>query len=442
MDFYAFLIVWNKEVIQMISSAYNYYLSNYVGREVSKYDTHKKSELRDIYNRIVKANKNSSFYKINDSDDVKKYAIDLKETARELNNIASELSEEGLNSGFSRKQAFSEDDSIISVKYVGEEATDETVQELQIGIDSLAKTQINKGHSLRQNEIKLPEGAYSFDFSISEYTYEFQFNVTKDDTNRSVQDKLMRLINRSNIGVKAEVVENSLGDSAIVIESESTGISNMRGTIFNISSSDSGSKNAVSYFGLDRIVQEPENAKFTINGLEKTSSSNTFTISKQYMVSLNGVSGENIVKIGLKSDFDAVLDNVNQLIEKYNSVVDLAKEKVGDGFESEKLYRDMKGIALRHKDELESAGFRVLDDGKIKVEEAILLQAAENGEIEDNLKTLSEFRKHIQNKAYNISVNPMEYVDKKLIAYKNPGKTFANPYMSSMYSGMMFNGYV
>ena len=65
----------------MVSSAYTYYLANYVGKEISKYDTHKKSELRDVYNRMVKVNKASSLYKINDSDEVKKYAIDLKEMA-------------------------------------------------------------------------------------------------------------------------------------------------------------------------------------------------------------------------------------------------------------------------------------------------------------------------------------------------------------------------
>ena len=46
----------------MISSAYNYYLTNYVGKEVSKYDTHKKSELRDVYNHMVKINKNAPLY--------------------------------------------------------------------------------------------------------------------------------------------------------------------------------------------------------------------------------------------------------------------------------------------------------------------------------------------------------------------------------------------
>ena len=40
-----------------IDSAYHYYLSTY-GNSVSRYDTHKKSELRKVYNQIVKANKN------------------------------------------------------------------------------------------------------------------------------------------------------------------------------------------------------------------------------------------------------------------------------------------------------------------------------------------------------------------------------------------------
>lgn len=54
-----------------IDSAYHYYLSTY-GNSVSRYDTHKKSELRKVYNQIVKANKESPLYKITDTGDVKK----------------------------------------------------------------------------------------------------------------------------------------------------------------------------------------------------------------------------------------------------------------------------------------------------------------------------------------------------------------------------------
>ena len=46
-----------------IDSAYQYYLSTYGNSTVSRYDTHKKSQLRDTYNKIVKTNKESPLYK-------------------------------------------------------------------------------------------------------------------------------------------------------------------------------------------------------------------------------------------------------------------------------------------------------------------------------------------------------------------------------------------
>ena len=61
----------------MVSSAYTYYLANYVGKEISKYDTHKKSELKDIYTRMVKTSRKSPLYKIDNTERVQKYAIDL-----------------------------------------------------------------------------------------------------------------------------------------------------------------------------------------------------------------------------------------------------------------------------------------------------------------------------------------------------------------------------
>ena len=47
-----------------IDTVYHYYLSTYANSTVSRYDSHKKSELRDIYNRMVKTNKESPLYKI------------------------------------------------------------------------------------------------------------------------------------------------------------------------------------------------------------------------------------------------------------------------------------------------------------------------------------------------------------------------------------------
>ena len=42
-----------------IDNAYAYYISTYAQKTVSRYDSHKKSELRKVYNEMVKINKDS-----------------------------------------------------------------------------------------------------------------------------------------------------------------------------------------------------------------------------------------------------------------------------------------------------------------------------------------------------------------------------------------------
>lgn len=68
----------------ILDNMYNYYLTTYGKSTVSRYDSHKKSELRSVYNNIVKINKESPLYKIKDSADAQKFAIDIKEHARDL----------------------------------------------------------------------------------------------------------------------------------------------------------------------------------------------------------------------------------------------------------------------------------------------------------------------------------------------------------------------
>ena len=68
-------ISWKKGGVFLaaIDSAYHYYLSTYGTSKVSRYDTHKKSQLRAVYNQIVKTNKDTPLYKIPDSTDVTNY---------------------------------------------------------------------------------------------------------------------------------------------------------------------------------------------------------------------------------------------------------------------------------------------------------------------------------------------------------------------------------
>ena len=439
----------DKEVIQMISTVYNYYLSTYAKQNVSKNDTHKKSELKDIYNKMVKTSRKSPLYKIENTEGVQKYAIDLKETARAMKNVAASLSDsEDSVAGFNKKKATSTNPRIATVKYIGDNSTsniegmEEKAPELSIHVKNVASPQINVGNYLKQDELDINPGPYSFDIAVGDYAYEFQFNVTKQDTNRGIQDKLVRLINRSNIGAQAGLDMNSNGETAMRLTSDATGTVGYRDVIFTVShDKNSDTKDAVKYLGLDNIVAKPQNAHFTINGIEKDTIANTFTVEGQYEITLTGASlvDEDIAMVGLKPDFDTIMENVSDLIGVYNSMVDLALEKADGSYDAGKLHRDVSSMARLHKNELDAAGFTVEKDGHIKLDEALIIQAANEGTLTDNLQKLNSFKNAMVRRADNISINPMAYVDKKLIAYPHPIKNYPNPYVTSRYSGMMFS---
>ena len=65
----------------------------------------------------------------------------------------------------------------------------------------------------------------------------------------------------------------------------------------------------------------------------------------------------------------------------------------------------------------------------------------ESEDMENLFSGMKNFTSSLLRKSNEITLDPMKYVDKKVVAYKNPGKSFANPYTSSIYSGMMFNYY-
>ena len=440
----------------MISTVYNYYLSTYGGRQATKYDTHKKDELKNIYNTMVKVNTKAPLYMFENLVEAQKYAIDLKETARSIKNIATSLStDDGTIAGFSKKKADSSNARVAVAKYIGEDMVgmenssdaQKTAPDLDIHVENLASPQVNTSTYLKQDRMELSKGTYSFDMNVGEYTYEFQFNIGSDDTNRAIQDKLVRLINRSNVGVKAEVVENKNGESAMRLVSEDTGLTGYREDIFTISHDKSaGTGDAVEYFGLNKVSSKATNAHFTINGLERSTVANTFTVEGVYEITLKGASktDSDNAKIGLKPDLDTILENVDELLTAYNSMVDLAVEKYDGSYESGRLLRDVSSMAKMNKHSLDSAGFLVQDDGHINIEESLLVQSANEGTLEESLHKLNGFRQLMISKAENININPMNYVDKKVVAYPNPSvvKHFPNPYVTGRYTGMMFNAVV
>ena len=169
----------------MISSVYSYYLSQYADRPSTRHDSHKKSELRSVYNKMVNINRTSPLYKLNLSDDMQRLAIDIKESALELRSFSKELVEAENGEADVRYKAESDDDKVVSAKYVGEEEF--PVDGFEVEVKQLASNQINTGHYLQPKSRELAEGVYSFDVNMSGVTYELQFGVDKQDTAKSIQ---------------------------------------------------------------------------------------------------------------------------------------------------------------------------------------------------------------------------------------------------------------
>jgi flagellar hook-associated protein 2 len=103
----------------------------------------------------------------------------------------------------------------------------------------------------------------------------------------------------------------------------------------------------------------------------------------------------------------------------------------------------MKNNSRFYTSSLEEIGVTQNDDGTLSVDAEKLSEALKNEDRTEDLDTLKNFTKFALRKAKGIQLNPMDYVDKRIVAYKNPTTAhYANPYVTSAYSGMLFNSYM
>lgn len=440
----------------MISSVYDYYLSQYGHKANSKYDSHTKKELKTTYNKVIKHNSQTPTYKTDTSDDAVKYAIDLKENARELNNIANELSNANGTGMNYKKTAISSNPEAIDAVFIGDSKLE--IEDLSVSIENIAQGQVNTGNYLQPKSNLFEAGDYSFDLSINNITYEFQFNVYDNESTIDVQENVSRLINKSNIGLSSTIIEDSLGNTALKIESNSTGFKGIKPLIFNIvantDNSDSfnideeeANKNAsrnsnlVRVLGLDRISQFPSNASYTVNGSQRASPNNDVTYDKTFILNLKTVT-QVPATISLLADADSISESIEELVSGYNNLISVATDETNDQFGgNEKLRKEIKAITSSHKEELSSSGLSVDDQGLIHVDKDEIVKKAQEGDLKDVFNSLDSFKSEIQKKAEDISLDPMNYVNNKIVAYKNPQRTTTDPYNLSAYTGMMFNGY-
>lgn len=436
------IIHTDREVTVMISSVYSYYLSQYGNKSNSKYDSHTRTQLKNTYSKVVKINSQTPVYKLDLSTAAQKYAIDLKEHARALENITEDLSDGADGTMTFKKSAVSSNAYAVNASYITDFGAASDDESFDINVKQLACSQLNTGNYLQPRSKHIKPGEYSFDLSINDVIYEFQFKVDNSETTNNIQNKIARLINRSNIGLTANIKEDSLGNTAINIESESTGINGTTPVIFSIKSDDPNNQPLIDTLGLDRVTQYPANAIFDVDGDERSSMSNSITINKAYDVKLSKVT-EEPVTISLKADADSIVESLNELVAGYNNLISVTNDENNNHFQgTEKLQNEIASIARSYKKQLADSGLSLNKDGTISADKEVIINADNKDALSHIYESLNSFKNSIKEKAENIALNPMDYVNNKIIAYKNPLRSFPDPYNLSAYTGMMFNGYI
>ena len=428
-----------------ISTVYNHFLTTYAPQGTnSKYDTHKKSELRGLYNSIVKMNKEAPLFLLDTSPATQEFAVGLKESARSLKNVISSLSMDDSDNMLDQKAVASSDPDTVEASFIGGADMDpDSIPSIEISVEELAGAQENRGKFLDPDSMGLDPGTYSFDIHSRDMDYEFQFNIGENDTNKIIEEKLARLITRSNIGVNASVLTDDDGRVALSIKSDETGVRGKSATNFDVSDNNTHkTAGTVEYFGIGDVTVYPKNSRFTLNGEERSTFSNHFSIEKIYDINLKGISPEGeAVSIGLKTDVESVTENINNLVNGYNSFINNINSYSESQPYSRKLVNEMNKVAGLYSSELESIGLKFSESGTISVDNNLLTQTAREDDAMDRFSSIRKFTESVLGRANKVALDPMEYTQKTVVAYKNPGHGFATPYVTSNYSGMMFSSY-
>ena len=96
---------------------------------------------------------------------------------------------------------------------------------------------------------------------------------------------------------------------------------------------------------------------------------------------------------------------------------------------------------LDNPDMMDAIGISKTPEGSLTIDDHLLSQVAESEDAADLLAPLKNFSTSLYEKSETVSRDPLNYASKTIVAYKNPGKNFPSPYVTSNYSGLLFNYY-
>jgi flagellar hook-associated protein 2 len=275
------------------------------------------------------------------------------------------------SSAFSNVAASSSDSSIASAT----SGSGALAGQYRVSVSQLAKNQVTKSANGFAASTDVAANGGSISFTINGTTTD-AINITSDTT---LAD-LAQQINDQNSGVAASVVNDGTS-YRLVISSRETGETNSFTINDNLTNSNG---NAVAFdpgqSATSGNVQNAQNAKFTVNGLDIESASNTVTDS------IPGVTltvyAEGDASINVSNDYSSIKSNLNAIVTQYNNLrafyTQQAKGPLGGDPVLREVLNDIKKVLQTSNSNggsyhyLAEIGLELNDDGTMQLDESKL----------------------------------------------------------------------
>ncbi|MDE5825246.1 MAG: hypothetical protein K2H91_11280, partial [Lachnospiraceae bacterium] len=170
------------------------------------------------------------------------------------------------------------------------------------------------------------------------------------------------------------------------------------------------------------------------NSAAGTTMSDQITARAAAITSANNTAAKNgSAKIGLYPDAESLSNNIETFVEGYNRFMNGVINDETEESLTKLLSKDLHKFLDLHSYNLEKYGISVNADATLDYQKS--------DEITD-AAAIKGFGSQILRKLNAISLDPMEYIDRRICAYPNPNASYPNPYMTSIYTGMLYNNYM
>ena len=425
-------------------SVYNHLIQGLIMMRPNRFDTHKKSELQNVYRDIMRLTSEQPLYKVTFDESAQEYTLGIKNAALSLSSMVKELNIDDGSSVFKNQILVSSEPETVDVTVLEGSTIQDSELPLEVEVSTLSSPQENHGTFVPSGESALVNGLYSFTIGIEENVYSFQFNVSNGATNLELQKKLSDFINKTAIGLRTRIVqEPDTGESRLDLIAIAAGSSDGEASFrpADVRVPEAASHGIIEHFGLDHIAKPPVNTQFTINGMPKEVRGKTYLYANSLTLSIKNVTNTP-VSIGKVTNQEPIVEKIRTFVSKYNSVFDFVAEKQPENHRAKKLLYDLGNTIRRFSSDLKDCGILISQNGTISIDEEALYSAAANGALEQLFSEENSFSSTLIKKFSDIALNPMDYLNKTVVTYPNvTAKKTLNPYVSSIYCGLLFNNY-